>query len=102
MFCSPVTSCTRRTRPIGFLIGSMFMGETSVITGRLKWFNESKGFGFIQRDDVANGKDVFLHASEVKKNPALDPSTLVEGALLHFEVQDAPRGPKAVNVQLQT
>lgn len=66
-----------------------------MIIGRLKWFNTAKGFGFISRED-GNGKDIFLHASEVNKNPAL--GDLAEGTVLQFDIQDAPRGPKAINV----
>ena len=60
--------------------------------GTVKWFNESKGFGFITRED---GGDVFVHYSEIQSNSF---KTLAEGQEVSFEVADCPKGPKAVNV----
>lgn len=61
-------------------------------TGTVKWFNESKGFGFITTDD---GGDVFVHYSEIQSKSF---KTLAEGQPVSFEVTDGPKGPKAVNV----
>ncbi|MDA8105138.1 MAG: cold-shock protein [Acidobacteriota bacterium] len=60
--------------------------------GTVKWFNETKGYGFITSDD---GGDVFVHYSEIQANGF---KTLGEGQAVEFEVADGPKGPKAVNV----
>jgi CspA family cold shock protein len=61
-------------------------------TGTVKWFNESKGWGFIQSDD---GTDVFVHYSGIKGEGF---KTLTEGQRVEFETQDGDKGPRAVNV----
>lgn len=60
--------------------------------GTVKWFNESKGFGFITRE---NGGDVFVHYSAIQNNGF---KSLSEGQAVSFEIEDGPKGPKAVNV----
>ncbi len=60
--------------------------------GTVKWFNESKGFGFITRE---NGGDVFVHYSAIQDNGF---KSLSEGQAVSFEIEDGPKGPKAVNV----
>ena len=60
--------------------------------GKVKWFNSTKGYGFISRDDA---KDVFVHSSAVK-NAGL--SGLAEGETLTFEVEEGAKGPSAVNL----
>ena len=61
--------------------------------GTVKFFNESKGFGFIAPDD--GGKDVFVHAN------GLDEGTrITEGDKVSYEVEDGKKGPSAVNVVL--
>lgn len=60
--------------------------------GKVKWFNESKGFGFIQQD---NGPDVFVHYSSMAGNGF---KTLAEGQRVQFDVVEGDRGPKATNV----
>jgi len=65
-----------------------------VATGTVKWFNDSKGFGFITPAD--GGKDVFVHHS------AIDGSgfkSLTEGQKVQYEVQQSPKGPSAANVR---
>ena len=61
-------------------------------TGTVKWFNETKGYGFIARD---NGSDVFVHYSAIRGNGF---KTLKEGQRVEFEVGQGPKGPQAVNV----
>ncbi|MEE8387925.1 MAG: cold-shock protein [Acidiferrobacterales bacterium] len=62
-------------------------------TGTVKWFNDSKGFGFISQDD--GGKDVFVHFSAISGDGF---KTLTEGQKVTYEVQDGPKGPQAANV----
>jgi len=63
------------------------------INGKVKWFNATKGYGFIARED--NEKDVFVHSSAAK-TANLD---LNEGDALTFEVEIGEKGPSAVNLQ---
>ena len=63
-------------------------------TGTVKWFNESKGFGFITPDD--GSKDVFVHFSSISGGGF---KTLAEGQNVSFDVEDGPKGPQAANVQ---
>jgi len=60
--------------------------------GTVKWFNESKGFGFIQRN---NGGDLFVHHSGINSEGF---KTLIEGAAVEFRVEDSDKGPRAVSV----
>ena len=62
--------------------------------GTVKWFNESKGFGFITQDD--GGADVFAHYSEIKGDGF---KTLAEGDAVSFDVVDGDKGPKATNIE---
>lgn len=63
-------------------------------TGTVKFFNATRGFGFISPDD--GSKDVFVHISAVERSGM---TTLTEGQKVSFEVQPDARGPKAVNLQ---
>ena len=62
-------------------------------TGTVKWFNETKGFGFISQDD--GGDDVFVHFSAIQTDGF---KTLAEDSKVSYEVQDGPKGPQASNV----
>lgn len=62
-------------------------------TGTVKWFNESKGFGFISPD--AGGADVFVHFSAIQ---GAGFRTLAEGQKVNYDVTDGQKGPQAVNV----
>ncbi len=64
--------------------------------GKVKWFNEAKGFGFIQPND--SDKDVFVHFSAIQDNGF---KTLSEGEEVTFEVTEGPKGLQAVNVRKQ-
>jgi len=60
--------------------------------GTVKWFNATKGFGFIKAED---GKDVFVHFSAIKADGY---KTLVEGQNVTFDITNGDRGPQAINV----
>ena len=62
-------------------------------TGTIKWFNESKGFGFIAQDD--GGPDVFVHFSAIQGSGF---KTLTEGQPVSFTVENGPKGLQAANV----
>jgi len=60
--------------------------------GKVKWFNNEKGFGFIERE---NGDDVFVHFSAIQSEGF---KSLDEGQEVSFEVEEGQRGPQATNV----
>ena len=64
------------------------------VTGKVKWFNESKGYGFITPDD--GGKDLFCHQSEIRMEGF---RTLAEGQAVEFDMEPGPKGPAAKNVR---
>ncbi|HEX9809178.1 MAG TPA: cold-shock protein [Alphaproteobacteria bacterium] len=65
-------------------------------TGTVKFFNATRGFGFIAPDD--GSKDVFVHISAVERSGM---TTLTEGQKVSFEIQPDARGPKAVNLKAE-
>jgi cold shock protein len=62
------------------------------VTGKVKWFNNAKGYGFIERD---GGSDVFVHYSAIQGDGF---RSLEEGQAVEFEIVDGPKGPQAGNV----
>ncbi|CAN8139016.1 cold-shock protein [Thiomicrorhabdus sp. 6S2-11] len=65
---------------------------SNTVKGTVKWFNETKGFGFLQQE---NGPDVFAHFSAISSSGF---KTLAEGQKVEFEVKDGPKGPQAENI----
>jgi cold shock protein len=65
------------------------------VSGTVKWFNDDKGFGFIERED---GKDVFVHHSAIAMEGF---KTLKEGQKVTMEVTDGEKGPQAENVMAE-
>ncbi len=61
--------------------------------GTVKWFNDSKGFGFIQKE---SGDDIFVHHSGIIADGF---KTLEEGAKVEFDIEDTEKGPRAVSVK---
>jgi len=62
------------------------------VKGKVKWFNEKKGYGFIEREE---GGDVFVHFSAIKGDGF---KTLAEGQTVEFEIIQGDKGPQAANV----
>ena len=60
--------------------------------GRVKWFNDAKGYGFIEQE---TGEDVFVHVTAIQTDGF---KTLAEGQQVEFEVTDGKKGPQAANV----
>ncbi len=77
---------------IGFREELSTKGVTKMAEGTVKWFNDSKGFGFIEQD---GGQDVFVHYSAIQSEGF---KSLEEGSRVSFEIVDGPKGPAAENV----
>lgn len=63
--------------------------------GKVKWFNDAKGYGFITQEGIE--KDIFVHYSAIQREGF---KTLREGETVNFEVVDGPKGLQATNVQI--
>ncbi len=64
-------------------------------TGLVKWFNDSKGYGFIQATDDKDNRDIFVHYTAIAGDGF---KTLAEGQQVEFELVDSAKGPQALNV----
>lgn len=71
----------------------MWQGSYIMVEGTVKWFNNSKGFGFIEQD---GGKDVFVHHSSIQMEGF---KSLEEGARVTFDLVEGQKGPAAENVK---
>jgi CspA family cold shock protein len=67
---------------------------TDRVSGKVKWFNDSRGYGFIERD---SGEDVFVHYTAIL---GVGYRTLKEGQQVEFSVEDGTKGPQARNVHI--
>ena len=73
-----------------------FSREVVMAKGRVKWFNDQKGFGFIE---VEGAKDVFVHHSSIQGEGF---KSLKEGDEVEFEITQGPKGPQATNVRMSS
>ena len=74
-------------------VSAFFVEETGMrIRGKVKWFNDQKGYGFIEHE---GGKDVFVHFSSIQGDGF---KSLSENQEVEFEIADGPKGPQAINV----
>ncbi len=71
-----------------------FIQEYTMEKGTVKWFNENKGYGFIQKE---SGGDIFVHYTGIASDGF---KTLTEGAQVEFEVENSDKGPRAVSVRV--
>ncbi len=62
------------------------------LIGRVKWFNDSKGYGFIEQE---GGRDIFVHFTAIQGEGF---KSLAEGQAVEFEITEGPKGPQAANV----
>ena len=67
-------------------------GTSSMPKGKVKWFSDTKGYGFIEQE---NGEDVFVHFTAIQDEGF---RTLKEGQMVEFEIVQGPKGPQAANV----
>jgi CspA family cold shock protein len=92
---SPVLPlCDLDSQTIPWPFWPVFIKEVAMASGTVKWFNDSKGFGFITPDD--GSEDLFAHFSAINMGGF---KTLKEGQKVSFEVSQGPKGKQASNIQ---
>ena len=89
---SVLPSSESRTR--GRFLRCLETGVTIVASGKVKWFNNAKGYGFIEQED---GKDIFVHYSAIDGEGY---RSLEEGMPVEFEISQGPKGPQASSVRI--
>jgi CspA family cold shock protein len=96
MLGSEVGAATSRSSGILLVPTAVGFGRKGVTmpVGRVKWFNDEKGFGFLEQD---NGQDVFVHHTAVKMDGF---RSLAEGQEVEFELEQSDRGPRATDVRV--
>src|SRR5436853_7523200 len=82
----------RLSGPTAIVPGTIVRRNTAMLNGKVKWFNDAKGYGFIETNE---GKDIFVHYSAIQKDGF---KTLAEGQSVTFEVVEGAKGPQAANV----
>ena len=92
LFPKALIASAGRPRQSRMTISGKVKEERQMAQGTVKWFNDAKGFGFIEQE---NGNDVFVHFSAIRGEGF---KSLAEGDAVTFEVVDSPKGPKADNV----
>ncbi len=93
-FCAPAVTAWHGGKYVERHGAASLQGrERMRITGKVKWFNNAKGYGFIERD---GGSDVFVHYSAIQSDGGF--RSLEEGQAVEFEIVDGPKGPQAGNV----
>ena len=83
----------RQALHIKVVCSSEHQGDSKMAEGNVKWFNDAKGFGFIQQD---SGADVFVHFSQIQSEGF---KSLAEGDRVSFDVSAGPKGPQSSNVR---
>ena len=76
-----------------------FRGIKSMPTGKVKWFNNAKGYGFILPGEEGNGEDLFVHYSSINMDGY---RTLKAGQLVNYEILQGPKGLHAININALT
>jgi len=82
----------QRKKPGFFIFNYQLLEIADMATGTVKWFNDSKGFGFIEQE---GGKDVFVHHSAINSAGF---KSLKEGDRVSFDIEEGQKGPSAANV----